>query len=96
MQFLRRLHKNDPTDGDLTDGDPTDGDPTDGDPADDNIEQTGSGDLIDPSLLRLEQNFAELAGVKKRLVTVPVRKPHRQEFIRVHPSELLAKRFRHW
>jgi hypothetical protein len=44
-------------------------------------------DPFDPSRLRLSQNFAEMAGVKKALTTVPVRKPNRQDFIRVHPGE---------
>ena len=34
--------------------------------------------------LRLSQDFAGLVGVKKALVTVPVRKPTRQDFVRVH------------
>lgn len=37
--------------------------------------------------LRLSQNFAESVGVTKALVTVPVRKPMRQEFIRVRPGD---------
>lgn len=41
---------------------------------------------FDPSRLRLSQNFAETVGVKKALLTVPVRKPGRQDFIRVHPD----------
>ena len=36
--------------------------------------------------LRLSQNFAEMTGVRKALLTVPVRKPPRQDFIRVHPG----------
>jgi hypothetical protein len=36
---------------------------------------------------RMRQDFHELAGVKKVLVTVPVRKPLRQVFVRTHPSE---------
>ena len=43
-------------------------------------------DPFDPSRLRLSQNFAEMVGVKKALLTVPVRKPNRQDFIRVHAS----------
>jgi hypothetical protein len=35
--------------------------------------------------LRLDQNFIETAGVKRLLTTVPVRKPGRQEYVRVHP-----------
>ena len=37
--------------------------------------------------LRLAQNFSELIGVKKALLTVPVRKPNRQDFIRVRPGD---------
>jgi hypothetical protein len=36
--------------------------------------------------LRLSQDFSETCGVKKLLTTVPVRKPHKQEFVRVHPD----------
>jgi hypothetical protein len=36
--------------------------------------------------LRMPQNFAETAGVKKILRTVPVRKPNKQDFVRVHPD----------
>lgn len=43
-------------------------------------------DPFDLNNLRLSQDFASRVGVKKRLVTVPVRKPHRQSFIRVHPD----------
>jgi hypothetical protein len=41
---------------------------------------------FDPTSLRLDQNFAEKVGVKKLLTTVPVRKPYRQDFVRVHPD----------
>ena len=41
---------------------------------------------FDPAALRLDQSFAETAGVKKLLTTVPVRKPNRQDFVRVHPG----------
>jgi hypothetical protein len=44
-------------------------------------------DLFDDlANLRLSQAFAETGGVKKLLRTVPVRKPHPQDFIRVHPG----------
>jgi hypothetical protein len=42
--------------------------------------------LFDPASLRLSQNFHESLGVKKALITVPVRKPAKQDFIRVHPD----------
>lgn len=41
---------------------------------------------FDPSRLRLSQNFSESVGVKKALLTVPVRKPGRQDFVRTHPD----------
>jgi hypothetical protein len=47
----------------------------------------GSSDVLDLSKLRLGQDFAESAGVKKLLLTVPVRKPHKQEFVRVHQDQ---------
>jgi hypothetical protein len=43
-------------------------------------------DPFDPASLRLDQSHAG-AGVKKLLTTVPVRRPHRQDFVRVHPDE---------
>jgi hypothetical protein len=43
-------------------------------------------DPFDPSRLRLSQDFAATIGVKKALVTVPVRKPDRQSFVQVHPD----------
>jgi len=43
-----------------------------------------SPDPFDPASLRLDQSFVETAGVKKLLTTVPVRRPNKQDFIRVH------------
>jgi hypothetical protein len=43
-------------------------------------------DPFDPAALRLDQSFAETAGVKKLLTTVPVRRPNPQDFVRVHPA----------
>jgi hypothetical protein len=40
----------------------------------------------DLSKLRLSQEFLETAGARKILTTVPVRKPNKQEFVRVHPA----------
>jgi hypothetical protein len=50
-------------------------------------------DPFDLSNLRLASNFAETSGVKKLLRTVPVRKPHKQEFIRVHPDPNYRENF---
>jgi hypothetical protein len=41
---------------------------------------------FDPRSLRVDQSFADTVGVKKLLTTVPVRKPIRQDFVRVHPG----------
>ena len=44
-------------------------------------------DPFDPAALRLSQDFGAEIGVKKHLMRVPVRRPNRQEFFRVHPDE---------
>lgn len=41
---------------------------------------------FDPAQLKLSQNFTEHTSVKKLLTTIPVRKPNKQDFIRVHPD----------
>ncbi|MHC5109685.1 MAG: hypothetical protein ACYTHJ_07390 [Planctomycetota bacterium] len=46
-----------------------------------------NGSRFDPTELRLGQDFGAELGLKKALVTVPVRKPDKQWFVRVHPSE---------
>jgi hypothetical protein len=45
-----------------------------------------SPDPFNPESLRLDPSYADTVGVKKLLVTVPVRKPNRDEFVRVHPD----------
>jgi hypothetical protein len=42
---------------------------------------------FNPESLRLGQDFATSIGVKKVLTTVPCRKPHPHEFVRVRPGE---------
>ena len=42
---------------------------------------------FDLDSLRLSQDFESSVGVKKALLTVPVRKPNRQWFVRVRPGE---------
>ena len=37
--------------------------------------------------LRLSQDFGASVGVKKAIVAVPCRKPHRHEFVRVRPGD---------
>jgi hypothetical protein len=39
---------------------------------------------FNPAALRLDQSFADTVGVKKVLTTVPVGKPNKQDFVRVH------------
>jgi hypothetical protein len=43
-------------------------------------------DPFDPASLRIDPNGEAGSGVKKVLVHVGVRKPHRQEFFRTHPD----------
>jgi len=52
------------------------------------IEVKLTGDLFENlDQLKLGQNFSEAIGVKKQISTIPIRKPGRQDFIRVHPDE---------
>jgi hypothetical protein len=44
-------------------------------------------DPFEPANLRIDHDFAAAVGVKKVLVTVPVRKPDKVTFVRVHPHE---------
>jgi hypothetical protein len=43
-------------------------------------------DPFDPASLRLSQDFTASMGVKKALLAVPVRKPDKAWWVRVHPS----------
>ena len=36
---------------------------------------------------KLSQDFESMAGVRKEILTIPVRKPDRQSFIQVHPGQ---------
>jgi hypothetical protein len=45
-----------------------------------------SFDPFDPANLRLDPEYLKSGGVKKLLTTVPVRKPNKQDFVRVHPD----------
>lgn len=49
--------------------------------------ETAPVDPFDPARLRMSQNFAEKVGVKKALLTVPVRKPSKEDWVRVHPDD---------
>src|SRR6266404_7694741 len=51
--------------------------------------QTNKPDAFDPFApenLRIDLNISEGVGVKKVVLTIPVRKPSNQDFIRVHSS----------
>ena len=53
----------------------------------DGDDQADQLDPFDPAALRLSQDFASTVGVKKLQLTVPVRKPSREWFIRTHPDK---------
>jgi hypothetical protein len=53
------------------------------------VENSGQATKLDPFApenLRLDQKFTETVAVKKLLTTIPVKKPNRQTFFRVHPD----------
>lgn len=50
------------------------------------VDAATSDDPYDLEQLRIDPSAMEGASVKKLLTTVPVRKPNKQEFIRVHPG----------
>ena len=50
------------------------------------IQPKTTPDPFNPASLRLDPSYAETVGVRRHLKTVPVRKPNRQEFFRVHPD----------
>jgi len=50
-------------------------------------------DPFEPANLRLDQSFTETVAVKKLLTTIPVRRPNRQSFFRVHPDQAYREVF---
>jgi hypothetical protein len=48
---------------------------------------TQADNKFDPAKFRLSQDFQDNLGVKQALLTVPVRKPDKQWFVRTHPDE---------
>ena len=48
-------------------------------------------DPFDLDNLVVDQNYVQAAGVKKLLTTIPIRKPHPQDFVRVHPDPAYRK-----
>ena len=45
-----------------------------------------NSEKIDLDSIKVNQNFHDQIGVQKKIVHVPIRKPKKQEFIRVHSS----------
>jgi hypothetical protein len=66
------------TTAERTNSEPDKAQPGDGEP-------DGTG-RFDPKRLRLSQDFDGLAGATKLITTVPVRKPDKLAFVRVHPD----------
>ena len=56
-------------------------------PAEDPGSDSRPADPFDPARLRLSQDFAAGLGVKRALLTVPVRKPAKEWWVQVHPDE---------
>ena len=50
------------------------------------MEGTQPSDIWSPEALRIDQPFLNVGAAKKLLTTVPVRKPNKQDFVRVHPD----------
>jgi hypothetical protein len=46
-----------------------------------------AGDKFDPNALRVGQDFVVKAGITRLLTTVPVQRPHKQWWVRCHPSD---------
>jgi hypothetical protein len=43
-------------------------------------------DKFDPQRLRVSQNFGQVTATQKKLTSVPVNKPNKQQWVRVHPD----------
>src|SRR5262245_50605601 len=56
-------------------------------PIDNHEASSASPDPFDPDSLRLSHDVTTSLGVKKALLTVPVGKPDKSWFFRVHPEE---------
>jgi hypothetical protein len=54
------------------------------------VEPAPAADPFDLSKLRLDQDFVESVGFKQLLKTVPVPKPHRQEYVHPAPEYRIA------
>jgi len=52
---------------------------------------TANPGRLDFNALRLSRDYTQTAGVEKLLTMVPVRKPTKTEFVRVHPKDWSAE-----
>jgi hypothetical protein len=50
------------------------------------VEGTQPSNIWSPEALRIDQSFLNVGAAKKLLTTVPVRKPNKQDFVRVNPD----------
>jgi hypothetical protein len=50
------------------------------------VPNPGEVDPFDPANLRIDQSYLDQPAAKRLLTTLPVRKPGKQDFVRVHPS----------
>ena len=50
------------------------------------VEGTQASDIWSPEALRIDQSVLNTGAAKKLLTTVPVRKPNKQDFVRVNPD----------
>jgi hypothetical protein len=57
------------------------------------VESAVPADPFDLDALRLSQDFVEEAGVKRLITEIPVRKPSRHDFFRVHPDPAYQANF---
>ncbi|MBT6717136.1 MAG: hypothetical protein HOB18_05770 [Nitrospina sp.] len=51
------------------------------------IQQNTNSKGFDLASLRLSQDFGSMVGVKKVITTIPVHKPHKQDFVRVRVED---------
>ena len=51
------------------------------------IKQNVDHASFDLSSLRMTQDFGSMVGVKKVITTIPVHKPHKQDFVRIRPGD---------
>jgi hypothetical protein len=51
------------------------------------IKHNGAPASFDLLSLRMTQDFGSMVGVKKVITTIPVHKPHKQDFVRIRPGD---------